>query len=74
MFSEAIRCLLATAKTIFPQRKIGVLSEGYESGFLALEDNPLEDLQNVRKIKLRFKQGVLYGTVKIIRSVSQVVL
>jgi hypothetical protein len=26
---------------------------------LALEGNPLEDLRNVRKIKLRFKQGVL---------------
>lgn len=48
-----------TARTIFPQRKIGTLSEGYEASFLALEGNPLEDLQNVRKIKLRFKQGVL---------------
>lgn len=48
-----------TAKTIFPQRKIGVLSEGYEANFLALEDNPLEDWQSVRKIKFRFKQGVL---------------
>jgi hypothetical protein len=48
-----------TAKTIFPQRKIGALKEGYEASFLALEGNPLEDWQNVRKIKLRFKQGVL---------------
>jgi imidazolonepropionase-like amidohydrolase len=48
-----------TVKTMFPQRKIGALSEGYEASFLALADNPLEDWRNVRKIKLRFKQGVL---------------
>jgi len=48
-----------TAKTIFPQRKIGAIREGYEASFLALEGNPLGDWQNVRKIKLRFKQGVL---------------
>ncbi|MCI0391996.1 MAG: amidohydrolase family protein [Acidobacteria bacterium] len=48
-----------TAKAIFPQRKIGALSEGYEASFLALEGNPLEDLQNVRRIKFRFKQGKL---------------
>jgi hypothetical protein len=48
-----------TAKTIFPKRKIGALREGYEASFLALEGNPLEDWQNVRKIKLRFKQGIL---------------
>jgi imidazolonepropionase-like amidohydrolase len=45
------------AKTIFPERKIGALSEDYEASFLALAGNPLEDWQNVRKIKLRFKQG-----------------
>jgi imidazolonepropionase-like amidohydrolase len=48
-----------TPKSIFPQRKIGALSEGYEASFLALQGNPLEDLQNVRKIKIRFKQGAL---------------
>jgi len=48
-----------TAKTIFPKRMIGALSEGYEANFLALEGNPVEDLQNVRKIKTRFKQGFL---------------
>lgn len=46
-----------TARTIFPQRRIGVLKEGYEASFLALEGNPIEDLQNVRRIKARFKQG-----------------
>jgi imidazolonepropionase-like amidohydrolase len=50
-----------SARTIFPQRKIGALKEGYEASFLALEGNPLEDLTNVRKIRVRFKQGVLLG-------------
>ena len=48
-----------TPQSIFPKHKIGALSEGYEASFLALEGNPIEDLQNVRKIKLRFKQGFL---------------
>lgn len=46
-----------TPKSIFPKRKLGSLREGYEASFLALEGNPLGDLQNVRKIKYRFKQG-----------------
>jgi imidazolonepropionase-like amidohydrolase len=51
----------ATPKAIFPKRKLGLLSQGYEASFLALEGNPLEELQNVRKIKQRFKQGFLLG-------------
>lgn len=47
----------ATPKTIFPKRKIGAFNDGYEASFLALEGNPLDDINNVRKIKLRFKQG-----------------
>ncbi len=46
-----------TPATIFPARKIGRLAQGYEASFLALEGNPLDDLSNVRKIKLRCKQG-----------------
>jgi hypothetical protein len=48
-----------TARTIFPKRKIGELSPGYEASFLALDGNPLEEWRNVRRIRLRFKQGVL---------------
>ena len=48
-----------TPRVIFPKRKIGLLGEGFEASFLAIEGNPIEDLQNLRKIKLRFKQGVL---------------
>jgi imidazolonepropionase-like amidohydrolase len=48
-----------TPSVIFPKRKIGLLREGYEASFLALEGNPIEDLRNLRRIKVRFKQGVL---------------
>lgn len=48
-----------TPRTIFPNRRIGMLREGYEASFLALQGNPLKDLHNVRKIRMRFKQGVL---------------
>jgi imidazolonepropionase-like amidohydrolase len=47
-----------TPRTIFPQRRIGFLREGYEASFLALEGNPFDDWRNIRRIKLRFKQGV----------------
>jgi predicted amidohydrolase YtcJ len=49
----------ATPTAIFPGRRIGRLREGYEASFLALEGDPIEDLNNVRRIKYRFKQGVL---------------
>lgn len=47
-----------TPRSIFPQRRIGFLREGYEASFLALEGNPLDDWRHIRQIKLRFKQGV----------------
>jgi hypothetical protein len=47
-----------TPRAIFPQRRIGFLREGYEASFLALEGNPLDDWRTVRRIKLRFKQGL----------------
>lgn len=50
-----------TARAVFPKRRIGALQEGYEASFLALEGNPVEDLLNVRKIKIRFKQGFPMG-------------
>jgi hypothetical protein len=46
-----------TAQAILPNRRIGELREGFEASFLALEGNPIEDLGNVRKIRMRFKQG-----------------
>lgn len=46
-----------TPKLIFPQRKIGALQEGYEANFLVLEGNPIQDFGNVKRIKMRVKQG-----------------
>ncbi len=43
--------------TIFPDRRIGRLEEGYEASFLILEGNPLEDFLHVTRIRKRFKQG-----------------
>ena len=48
-----------TVKTIFPRRKVSALREGYEGSFIALDGNPLEDLEAVTRIKLRVKQGSL---------------
>ena len=44
-------------KTIFPDRKIGRLEEGYEASFLVLNGDPLEDFLHVTDIRRRFKQG-----------------
>ena len=46
-----------TAKTIFPDRKLGFLREGYEATFLVLNGNSLIDFMNVKDINLRVKQG-----------------
>ena len=46
-----------TPQTIFPNRKIGKLREGYEANFLVLEVNPLIDFRAVKNIRWRFKQG-----------------
>lgn len=44
-------------RTIFPDRQIGRLAEGYEASFLVLGADPLADFAAVRDIRLRFKQG-----------------
>ena len=46
-----------TAQTMFPKRQIGALREGYEASFLGLAGDPLTDFENVRRIRIRFKQG-----------------
>ena len=48
-----------TAHTIFPKRRIGRLAPDYEASFLVLEGDPLADFANVRRIRLRVKQGKL---------------
>jgi hypothetical protein len=46
-----------TPQLIFPKRKIGRLSPGYEASLLALSCNPLTDFACTRRITLRMKQG-----------------
>ncbi|NAS13588.1 amidohydrolase family protein [Poritiphilus flavus] len=49
----------ATA-TIFPNRKVGKLYEGYEASFLVLNKNPIRDISNINQsIVLKVKQGVI---------------
>lgn len=46
-----------TAQLIFPNRKIGKLKNGYEASFITLDENPLENFETLKDVKLRFKQG-----------------
>ncbi len=46
-----------TAEAIFPNRKIGRLTKGYEASFLVLSGDPIQDFMNVQKIEMRVKQG-----------------
>lgn len=48
-----------TAWTIFPKRRIGHLTDGYEASFLALSGDPVKDFSNVQRIEMRVKQGVV---------------
>lgn len=47
-----------TPQTIFPNRKIGRLENGYEANFLVLKSDPITNFTAVKDINLRFKQGV----------------
>lgn len=46
-----------TSQAIFPERRLGVLADGYEASFLVLPDDPQRDVESVRRIQLRVKQG-----------------
>lgn len=46
-----------TPQTIFPLRKLGQLNEGYEANFLILAGNPLDDPENIHRIRMRVKNG-----------------
>ncbi|MGB3624747.1 MAG: amidohydrolase family protein [Henriciella sp.] len=45
------------ASTVFPDRKIGRLEDGYEASFIVLEGNPLTDFDQIDTITLRLKDG-----------------
>lgn len=47
------------ATTLFPERRLGRLKPGYEASFLVLADDPLANLDAVRAITLRVKEGRL---------------
>jgi imidazolonepropionase-like amidohydrolase len=49
---------VTTPRAIFPARRIGALSDGYEASFLVLDADPLADFGNTRRIVRRVKQGV----------------
>jgi imidazolonepropionase-like amidohydrolase len=47
-----------TPQTIFPNRRIGKLKDGYEASFITAAENPLTNFETIKNIKLRFKQGI----------------
>lgn len=53
-----------TPRSIFPNRKIGLLKAGYEANFIVLDGNPLVDFEQIKNIRLRFKQGYFIDTPK----------
>jgi tetratricopeptide (TPR) repeat protein len=65
---ELLRMLTSS---IFPNRKIGKLEDGYEASFLALEANPLEDFSAIRRIANRVKQGHVIEVAPVKRTVEQ---
>ncbi len=46
-----------TTQHIFPNRKLGEIKEGYEASFLVLKGNPVTNIENIKKIRWRVKQG-----------------
>ena len=44
-------------QTIFPNRRVGILAAGAEASFLVLDGDPLADFANVRRIRVRGKDG-----------------
>lgn len=53
------RLTLDTPRAIFPDRKIGKITEGFEASFLVLEKNPLADIKHISTIRMRVKEGRL---------------
>lgn len=48
-----------TPRAIFPNRRVGCLGEGCEASFLVLGADPLDDAENLHKISMRVKDGVI---------------
>jgi len=60
-----------TPQAIFPKRKIGFLRGGYEASFLVLDGNPLTDFEQIKNIKLRFKQGYPLNSERFTREIQK---
>ncbi len=50
----------ATPRAIFPDRRVGCLDDGCEASFLVLTTNPSVDINAVRDIRLRVKDGQVF--------------
>lgn len=50
---------VTTPQTIFPQRRIGRLADGYEASFIVLRDDPLLNISNTGSIVGRVRRGVM---------------
>jgi imidazolonepropionase-like amidohydrolase len=48
----------STATAIFPRRKVGKLTPGYEASFIVLAGDPIADFENVKKVTRRVKRGL----------------
>ena len=51
-----------TARLIFPERRVGCFDAGCEASFVVLDGNPLESFEQIRKIRVRIKDGVPVGS------------
>jgi predicted amidohydrolase YtcJ len=50
-----------TPQSIFPDRKIGEIREGYEASFLVLNQNPIKQIQAIKEIEMKVKEGVIFS-------------
>ena len=48
-----------TPRTIFPERRLGALAPGHEADFLVLNGDPLDDPENLHRIGMRVKRGLV---------------
>jgi len=52
----------ATARVVFPNRRIGRLTPGYEASVIGLACNPLARMECLRDVSFRMKQGALLSS------------
>jgi len=54
---KLLQILINTSKEIFPNRKLGALEEGFEANCLILNRDPTENIDHIKTIALRIKNG-----------------